>query len=97
MKSRSIRVALLSTFLLTNPLLTFAGGQPAKVRMPSTREMQNLDGVTQSLQQGKGAGTSRNQGVRANAWRLQTEEESSVLRAESGAGRPNWGDPAFRK
>jgi hypothetical protein len=32
MKSRSMSVALLLAFVLTTPLVTFAGGQPAKVR-----------------------------------------------------------------
>jgi hypothetical protein len=96
MKSRSMRVALLSAFVLTSPLLTFAGGQPAKVRMPS-KETQNPAGVTQAVPQGKGTGISRNQGVRANAWRLETAEDGPALKDESGAVRTNWSDPAFVK
>jgi hypothetical protein len=96
MKSRS-RVALLSAFALTSPLLAFAGGQPAKVRTFSKDEMPNSAEVTRAVQQGKGAGVLRNQMVlRANAWRLQTEQ-SPAPREESRAIHPNWGDSAFRK
>jgi len=90
-------VALLLAFVLTSPVLTFAGGQPAKVRMTSARDMQNPADISQAVQQGKGTGISRNQGVRANAWRLQTAEDSPALRAESGATHPNLSDTAFRK
>jgi hypothetical protein len=97
MKSRSIRVALLAALVLTSPLFPFAGGQPAKVRLPSKSEMQNAAGVTPAVQQGKGTGTSRNQGVRGNAWRLQTAEDNPAVRDESGAAHQNWSDSAFRK
>ena len=97
MKSRSIRVALLSAFVLTSPVLTFAGGQPAKVRMFSAPETQNPADVSRTLQQGKSRGITRNQEVRANAWRLQTAEDGPALRAESDATHPNWSDTAFRK
>jgi hypothetical protein len=82
MKSRSIRVALLSAFVLTSPVLTFAAGQP-KLRVPSKSETQDLSGATRALQQGKGAGMSRIQVATPgpNADRL----------------RANWGDSALRK
>lgn len=92
MRSRSIKVALASAFMLTSPLLTFAGGQPAKVRMLSKSEMQDRTGITQAVQQGKGTGMTRNQVIRANAYRSQTAEESPARR-----DGPNWGDTAFRK
>jgi hypothetical protein len=98
MKSRSIRVALLSTFALTSSLFALAGGQPAKVRMSTKDEAPNPAEVTRAVQQqGKGTGVLRNQAVvRANAWRLQTEE-SPAAREESRARHPNWGDSAFCK
>jgi hypothetical protein len=65
--------------------------------MSGNNETQNPAVVTQAVQQGKGTGISRNQGVNANAWRLQTPEDSSALGDEPGAAHPNWSDTAFRK
>jgi hypothetical protein len=60
--------------------------------------MQNRDGITRAVQQGKGGGgISRNQEVRANAYRSQTAAESQVVKEKPRTGYPNWGDPAFRK
>jgi hypothetical protein len=96
MKSRSIRVALLSAFVLASPSLTFAGGQHL-VRMPRKGEIQDYADTMRAVQQGKGGGISRNEGIRANAYRLQTEEESLTTRDKSAAERPNPGDSVFRK
>jgi hypothetical protein len=72
MKSRSIRVALLSAFVLTSPSLIFAGSQP-KLHMLSESEAQDLSGSSRAVQQGKGAGMSRNQAaIPANTDRSQT-------------------------
>jgi len=65
--------------------------------MPSKGEIQDGAGITRAVQQGKGGGMSRNEGVRANAYRLQTEDESQTTRDKSAAARPNSGDIAFRK
>jgi hypothetical protein len=96
--SRSIKVALLSAFALMSPFLTFAGDQPGQMHRYSNSEIENRDGVTRAVQQGKGAGVSRNQLVlRGNAYRSETPEESSALRNDSDVAGPNWGDSAFRK
>ena len=76
MKLRSIRTAVLSTLVLASPLLTVAGSQSTGMHVPSQSEMQNRDGVTRAVQQGKGGGMTRNQGVRANAYRSQTADRS---------------------
>ena len=45
MKSRSFRVAVLSAFVLTYPLLSLAAGQP-KLHMPGKNQAQNVPGHT---------------------------------------------------
>jgi hypothetical protein len=95
MKSRSITVTLLS--VLISPMLIFAGGQPAKVRMSNQSETQDRTGISRTLQQGKGTGTVREQGAQVNASRSQTAAESRVAKDQSRAGYPNWGDTALRK
>jgi hypothetical protein len=97
MKVRSIKMAVLSTFLVLASPLAFAGSQSTGMHVPSQSEMQNRDGVTQAVQQGKGSGMTRNQEVRANAYRSQTAGESPTVRNGSGAGDSNRGDMAFRK
>ena len=94
MKSRSIRVALLSAVVLASPLLTFAGGQPAKMRWVSKEEAQDRTGITRAVEQGKGAGLTLSQVIRANAYRSQTPEESRVLVQQSGNAHSNWNDSA---
>jgi hypothetical protein len=59
MKSRCTKVAVLSAFVLTSPLLIFAAGQP-KLPVTSRSEMQNRAGATRAVQQGKGSGMTRN-------------------------------------
>jgi hypothetical protein len=93
MKSRSIKLALLSAFALMSPLLTFAGDHPGQMHRYSNNEIENRDGVTRDVQQGKRAGVSRNQLVlRGNANRSETPEGNSA-----DVAGPNWGDSAFRK
>jgi len=93
MKSRLNTAAVLTALVLTSPLLSFAGDQSARVRPAGSSEIGN--DVTRAVQQGKGAGMTRNQGVRANAYRSQTAADSASVR--SGAARTNPSDPAFRK
>jgi hypothetical protein len=95
MKSRFITLALLSAFV--SPMLSFAGGQPAKVRMSNKSEAQDRTGISRTLQQGKGTGTVREQGAQVNASRSQTAAEGRVAKDPSRAGYPNWGDTALRK
>ena len=96
MKSRPIRVALIAAVALTSPLLAFAADRPP-IHVPSKTEMQNRDGITRAVQQGKGGGMPRNQEVRANAYRSQTAAENQVVKEKPKTGYPNWGDTAFRK
>jgi hypothetical protein len=96
MKSRSIRMALLSGLLLTSPMLSFAAGQHL-VRVPTKEEMQDRSDVTRAVQPGKGTGRVQEQGVQVNESRSQTPAESQVTKDKPNAGQPNWGDHAFRK
>lgn len=97
MKLQTIRTAVFSALVLVSPSLTFAGNQSTGMRVPSKSEMQNRDGVTRAVQQGKGNGMTRNQGVRANAYRSVTAGERSAIIDKSGAVRSTLGDTAFRK
>lgn len=97
MKFQSIRTAVLSTLVLACPSLTFAANQSTGMHVPSKSEMQNRDGVTRAVQQGKGSGMTRTQGVRANAYRSQTAGESPTISVQSGAVGSKLGDIAFRK
>jgi hypothetical protein len=47
MKSRSFRVAVLSAFVLTYPLLSFAAGQP-KLHMPGKSQVRIVPGHTRN-------------------------------------------------
>lgn len=97
MKLRSIRTAVLSTLVLASPSLTVAASQSTGMHVPSQSEMQNRDGVTRAVQQGKGGGMTRNQGVRANAYRSQTAGENPTVRDASGGVGSKRSDTAFRK
>jgi hypothetical protein len=92
MKSQSIRVSLLAALSFTSPTLTFAGGQPAKER--NTTSTRYLSEVSRAVQQGKGSGMTRAQGVPADAYRVEKAGEPA---AKSSAVRPNPGDSTFRK
>jgi hypothetical protein len=81
MKSQFIRVAVLSALSLTSPVLIFAAGQP-KLHSLDKSETQDLSGATPAVQQGKGAGLSRNS-------HLATSKELPA--------RLNQSDIAFRK
>jgi hypothetical protein len=95
MKSLSTRIVLLSAFAIASPLITLAGGQPAKVHMPTQGEIRDRADIKLAVQAGKGTGVSRNQMVRANAWRTQTLAERAA--DKSVPVHPNWSDSAFRK
>jgi hypothetical protein len=97
MKSPSIRLTLFSGLVLACPLVTFAGGQSVGMRVPSKSEMQDRTGVTRAVQQGKGTVITRNQAIRADAYRSQTPEDSRKIRDNPTSAGPNWGDRAFRK
>jgi len=92
MKPRSVKIALLAALALTNPLLTFAGEQPAKER--NTTSTEDLSGTSRAVPQGKGTGVTRPQEVPADAYRAEKAEDAT---AKTPAVRPNPGDSAFRK
>jgi hypothetical protein len=97
MKSRSIKLAFLSAFVLTSPLLTFAGGQSAKVYTPAKDEARSSEGIARAVQQGKGSGMTRSQVVvRANAWRVETTDSPAPVQRPGTTG-PNYNDTAFKK
>ena len=82
MKSRSVRLALMLAVVMTSPILTFAGGQPAKVRRSGRNETQNRANITQSVKQGKGTGLSLNHvgtGVNANSGATHSAELSTAF------------------
>jgi hypothetical protein len=83
-KTRIIKLAAPSFLALAMPLVTFAAGQPAKVRMPERDEAQNRAGIAQAVHQGKGSGMSRTQADR---------EVNGV----SASAHVKWGDSAFTK
>jgi hypothetical protein len=81
MKSQR-RMTIVAAALLSIPALTFAGGQPAKVRMPGKADVQDRAGITRAVQQGKGTGMSRRQ---------------TANRANSGAASVKYSDPAYTR
>jgi len=97
MKSQSIKLAMVSVFVLASPLLTFAAGQP-KVRWVSKEEMRDRSVITRAIPQGKGSGMTRSEVViSANAYRSQTPEESGTAVQQSRAAHSTWNDSAFHK
>jgi hypothetical protein len=96
MKSRSIRVAVLSALVLTSPAFIFAAGQP-KLHALSKAEMQDLSGATPAVNQGKGAGMSRNyETSRSSDFHLTAAKDLPATADGSGA-RLSGGDSATRK
>jgi hypothetical protein len=64
----------------------------------SKEEMQDRTGITRAVQQGKGSGMTRSQGVvGANAYRSQTAEENAATVKQSAAAHSTWNDSAFHK
>ena len=96
MKSRSIKVMLLSAFVIASPLLTFAGEQAVP---PSGKVyVQDRTEIGRALQQGKGGGMSLSQvAIRANANRVQTADEKGIVKDQPVAPRSNLSDTAFHK
>jgi hypothetical protein len=87
MNSKSMRVAVLSAFVLTSPGLIFAASQP-RVRMASKSETQSAGDITRAVQQGKGSGLTRNDvALPASDGRVTA----------TGAAHVNHADSAFRR
>lgn len=98
MKLQSVKMTLLAAAILASPVLAFAGGQPNHVYTPQKNEAQDRAGVAQNVNQGKGAGVTRNGVVlRGNAYRSETAEDAGTLRTKIGSAGPNWNDPGFHK
>jgi len=98
MKSQFVRMALLSAVVLASPLLTFAGGQPAKVHKYTKEDAQDRTGITRAIQQGKGTGMSLSDStIRANAYREQTTGQQPVATFQPVPGQVKSGDTAFTK
>jgi hypothetical protein len=94
--SMSVRFVLLSAFALTSPVLGLAAGQHL-IRVPGKDEAQDRTGVTRAVQYGKGTGMTRDESVKANAFREQTPAESRVVKENLSAAHPNLSDRALRK
>ena len=94
MNTRSIRMTLLTAVVLTTPVLTFAGGQPAKGLVAYKQVTQDRTGIARAVQQGKGSGNSQSQAViRANAYRAETVADRQPVRTQPATQA----DTAFRK
>lgn len=98
MKVPLMRVAVLCAVTLAIPALTFAGSKGGTVRMLTKKEMQDISGSTPAVQQGKGAGLTRNEsGPRGGAYLSQIAEAGLSANDDCRACRPNVKDSAFRK
>jgi len=87
MKSGSIGIALFAATMLASPALTFAGGQPNKMRAVSKAEMQDRTSISRNVNQGKGAGISRKPVV----------SRANTSASPAAAMRPSGVDTAFSK
>ena len=95
MKSRLIRVTLLTGVLVTSSLTTFAGDKDARIH-PTGNVTQ--ESASQIPNQGKGAGITRSDSeLQGNAWREQTAADSQSVRSEPVVRRPKWQDSAYTK
>ena len=91
-------MVLFAASLLASPALTFAGGQPNHVYTPPKNEAQDRAGIVQTVNQGKGAGMTRGDGVLSgNAYREQTAQDSPALKDKSNLAGLNWNDAGFHK
>lgn len=79
----SSRVTMLSAIALASASLTFADGEQHIVRSAQT-DKQAAQGAPRAIQQGKGAGMTRNT-VDVNASRVQTENDRQTVRRDPSA------------
>jgi hypothetical protein len=94
MRLRSIRGAVLAATMLAIPFFGFAAGQ-SKIRPV---ESYTGEGATRAVQQGKGSGTMRNTAFsQGNAFRVETAQDSGVLKDATRAAHSNPDDSAVRK
>lgn len=101
---RITKIALLSTFALITPMLTFAGSQYDKLQTASAAQTQNVNNgnsETPAVQQGKDSGLTRSDfAVRKERVEVVTPEEPTgpVCVVYGNHTCPNWNDgPAFHK
>jgi hypothetical protein len=104
MMLRITKIALLSAFALSSPMLTFAGRQYDKLQTASNTQTQNTNngnGETPAVQQGKDSGlTCSDFAVRTETVQVVTPEEPAgpVCVVYGNHTCPNWNDgPAFHK
>jgi len=98
MKSRAIRLALLSACAFATPLLTFAGSQLDKSQAPDNAQTQNIQHATPAaVQQGKDSGAARSGlSIRAEALPVETPQEPACVQ-QGKHTCPRWDDSAFHK
>jgi hypothetical protein len=98
MKSRTIRLALLSTFALTAPVLSFAGSQYDKLQTPDNAQTQTVPNPPPAaVQQGKDSGITRSDvTLRLEAPPVETPDEPACVQ-EGRHTCPRWDDSAFHK
>lgn len=98
------KLALVSAFALTAPMVTFAGSQYDRLQTPSNTQTQNISNTTgepQAVQQGKDSGVTRADfAIRTDNIEVVTPEEPAgpVCVVYGKHTCPNWNDgPAFHK
>jgi hypothetical protein len=100
MMLRITKIALLSAFALTAPMLTFAASQYYKLQTPSNTQAQNVNdanGETRAVQQGKDSGLTRSDfAVRTDTVPVVSPEEPAgpVCVVYGNHTCPNWNDGA---
>jgi hypothetical protein len=101
---RITKIALVSAFALTAPMLSFAGSQYDKLQTADnaqTQDVNNANGGTQAVQQGKDSGLTRSGfAVRTETVQVETPEEPAgpVCVVYGKHTCPNWNDgAAFHK
>ena len=92
MKTQSRKMAVLAAVILTSPIISFAGGQPARYY---------YTGPKGEVQRSAGRSWDRRAlGVKFTVERPKKEQTGSADRstvAPARTPRSNWGDSAFRK
>jgi hypothetical protein len=103
MKLEITKVALLSAFALTNPLLILAAGQYDKLQASVVQtqnppiEAQYAGGTPQAVQPGKDTGTVRSDVfLQAETPPIETPAEPPCVQYGKHTC-PNWNDQAFHK
>jgi hypothetical protein len=101
---RIAKIALVSAFALTTPVLTFAEGQYDELQTATsaqTQDVNNANGQVQAVQQGKDSGLTRSGfAVRTETVQVVTPEEPAgpVCVVYGNHTCPNWNDgAAFHK